>query len=54
MLIKKLLDPKIDYVFKRVFGYKGNEKITTNLISSIINKKIFFIRKNDCYINNRL
>lgn len=40
MLIKKLLDPKIDYVFKRIFGHKGNEEITTNLISSIINKKV--------------
>ena len=25
--IDKLLDPKIDYVFKRIFGYVGNEEI---------------------------
>ena len=39
-LISKLLDPKIDYVFKRIFGYIGNEEITKELISSIIRKEI--------------
>ena len=38
--ISKLLDPKIDYVFKRIFGYIGNEEITKGLISSIIGKEI--------------
>ena len=38
--IDKLLDPKIDYVFKRIFGYIGNEEITKELISSIIQKEI--------------
>ena len=38
--ISKLLDPKIDYVFKRIFGYIGNEEITKGLISSIIQKEI--------------
>ena len=38
--IDKLLDPKIDYVFKRIFGYVGNEDITKGLISSIIQKEI--------------
>ena len=38
--IDKLLDPKIDYVFKRIFGYVGNEEITKGLISSIIQKEI--------------
>ena len=38
--IDKLLDPKIDYVFKRIFGYIGNEDITKGLISSIIQKEI--------------
>ena len=38
--ISKLLDPKIDYVFKRIFGYIGNEEITKELISSIIGKEI--------------
>ena len=28
--IRELLDPKIDYVFKRIFGHKGNEEITKN------------------------
>ena len=40
MIIGKLLDPKIDYVFKRIFGHVGNEDITASLISSIINKKV--------------
>ena len=34
--IKKLLNPKNDYVFRRIFGYVGNEEITKGLISSII------------------
>ena len=40
MFIKKLLDPKIDYVFKRIFGHVGNEDITEELISSIIRRKV--------------
>lgn len=32
--------PTNDYVFKRLFGQVGNEKITKSLISSIINQKI--------------
>ena len=36
MFIKKLLNPKNDYVFKRIFGYTGNEDITKSLLSSII------------------
>ena len=37
---KKLLDPKNDYVFKRIFGWEGNEKITGDLISSIIGEEV--------------
>jgi len=33
---KKLLDPKNDYVFKRIFGYVGNEEITKGLLSAIL------------------
>ena len=40
MYIAKLLNPKIDYVFKRIFGHVGNEDITTELISSIIRRKV--------------
>lgn len=36
IFIKKLLNPKNDYVFKRIFGYTGNEDITKSLLSSII------------------
>ncbi|MBP3597038.1 MAG: Rpn family recombination-promoting nuclease/putative transposase [Clostridia bacterium] len=34
--IGNLLNPKNDYVFKRIFGYVGNENITKNLINSIV------------------
>ena len=37
---KKPLDPKNDYVFKRIFGWEGNEDITGDLISSIIVEKM--------------
>ena len=40
MTIVKLLDPKNNYVFKRIFGYSGNEQITKNLLESIIPDKI--------------
>lgn len=36
MHIGKLLDPRNDYVFKRIFGYVGNEEITKGLITAII------------------
>ena len=39
-IIEKLLNPKNDYVFKRIFGHIGNEDITASLIGSIIEKKI--------------
>lgn len=37
---KKLLNPKNDYVFKRIFGYKGNENITKALLENITGTKI--------------
>jgi len=40
MFIAKLLDPKNDYVFKRIFGHTGNEEITKGLLQSIIPDKI--------------
>ena len=43
--IGKLLNPKIDYVFKRIFGFQGNEDITAEFISSIINKKVSNIKQ---------
>ena len=39
-MIIDLLDPKNDYVFKRIFGYTGNEEITKGLLESIIPDKI--------------
>ena len=32
----ELLDPKIDYVFKRIFGEKGDEDILMSLLNSIL------------------
>ena len=36
----ELLNPKSDYVFKRIFGHVGNEEITCNLLNSILEHKI--------------
>jgi len=36
----ELLNPKIDYVFKRIFGYQGNETITESFISAVLNQNI--------------
>ena len=47
IIIRKLLNPKIDYVFKRIFGYLGNEDITKNLLSSIISDEVIDIEL-DC------
>ena len=35
----KIYYPTNDYLFKRIFGYKGNEKITQGLIETILEKK---------------
>lgn len=45
--VQGLLNPKIDYVFKRIFGHTGNEDITKALLSSIIKDKISDVRV-DC------
>ena len=37
---KDLLNPKNDYVFKRIFGYQGNESITKSFISAVLNQNI--------------
>ena len=37
----KLLDPTIDYVFKRIFGYAGNEMITAGLLSAILEQPVY-------------
>ena len=39
MLIE-LLDPKNDYVFKRIFGHIGNENITKQMLNTILKTKI--------------
>ncbi len=38
--VKNLLNPKLDYVFKRIFGHIGNEEITKGLLSAIIKEQI--------------
>ena len=40
MRIENLLEPTIDYVFKRIFGHVGSEKITSSLLSDILGEKI--------------
>jgi predicted transposase/invertase (TIGR01784 family) len=32
-------NPKTDYVFKRLFGIKGHEKLTISLLNNILNRK---------------
>lgn len=34
------MNPKNDYVFKRIFGHKGNEEITKKLLNSILLDKV--------------
>lgn len=43
MLIE-LLNPKNDYVFKRIFGHAGSENITKQMLSTIIQKTINTIK----------
>ena len=33
---KRLLTPTNDYVFKRIFGFVGNEDITKGLLNAIL------------------
>ena len=40
MVKDKTMLPTNDYVFKRIFGYVGNEEITKGLLSAILKKKI--------------
>ena len=40
IFIADLLDPKSDYVFKRIFGHVGNEEITKSLLRAITNEDI--------------
>ena len=47
MRIAKLLNPKLDYVFKRIFGSVGSEKITKSFIEAVTKEKIADI-KLDC------
>ncbi len=37
---RKTLSPKIDIVFQALFGEEGSERITTNLLETILNEKI--------------
>lgn len=47
MLIEELLNPKNDYVFKRIFGHTGNEEITKQLLNTILKKQINEITVNE-------
>ena len=47
MRIAKLLNPKLDYVFKRIFGSVGNEKITKSFLEAVTKEEITDI-KIDC------
>ncbi|MEE0866668.1 MAG: Rpn family recombination-promoting nuclease/putative transposase [Clostridia bacterium] len=47
MIIGKLLNPKLDYVFKRIFGSIGSEEITKDFLRAITKENITDI-KLDC------
>ena len=47
MTIGKLLNPKLDYVFKRIFGSIGSENITKRFLEAVTKEKITEI-KLDC------
>lgn len=38
--MEKIILPTNDYAFKRIFGKLGNERITQNLLNSILDEKI--------------
>ncbi len=38
--MKELLNPKIDYVFKRIFSHDGSEDVTKDLLKCIMQKEI--------------
>ena len=38
--MKDLLNPKIDYVFKRIFSHNGSENITKDLLECIMKTEI--------------
>ena len=40
---EEYLIPTNDFVFKRIFGYEGNEEITKGLISSILGLSLIHI-----------
>ncbi len=46
MRIAKLLNPKLDYVFKRIFGSVGNEKITKSFLEAVTKEEIKDIKLN--------
>ena len=50
---KQLLNPKIDYVFKRIFGRVGNEEITAALIQAITKIKISDLKLDNSTILER-
>jgi predicted transposase/invertase (TIGR01784 family) len=45
--IDEVMVPTNDYIFKRIFGYEGNEKITQDLVSCIIPDKIESLSLNE-------
>ena len=50
---EEVMIPTNDYVFKRIFGTVGNEKITAGLISSIIKQEIKTIKINETPITEK-
>ncbi|MBR3002034.1 MAG: Rpn family recombination-promoting nuclease/putative transposase [Clostridia bacterium] len=48
--IPEYMYPKNDFIFKRLFGYEGNEEITKDLVSNIIGEKIKTLQFKNPYL----
>ena len=50
---RKLLSPKIDVVFQILFGEVGDENITADLLSTILDEKIESVQLNENIVLRR-
>ena len=48
--VEEYLYPTNDFLFKRIFGYEGNEDITKDLVSTILDRKIKKIEFQNPYL----
>ena len=39
VVVRTLLDPKIDFVFKKIFGAENNKRVLIDFLNAVINDK---------------